>query len=476
MEILLMKKLLLLVIGISVFHFSQATTTAQARAAKLQNGMNLSVWLESGYWYFNTTTFPDVTRFTENDIKNLHDLCFQSVRLPVFFEPFANYNAPYAFDMTNQNVVRGLNYVDSAIAWTAKYNMTLIIDNHLADDDNTYGLQTHYQITDNNYTQQAALLCAVWKQVIARYEYADPDRVLFELRNEPNSVSDANLRTVYQTLIDTVRQYDKTHTLVVGNTGYYDAPALSASTPYTDTNLIYTFHIYDGDGYYGFCFQGLGGENASDSLTGTHISFARHGAQATEITNEVQGVYNWSAAHNNVPVWLSEFGCTTMPTVYGDDTSRCNYFETFADVINTTHIPWAYWEGYGPSEYLTTYDNGATFAYGFSIFDETNTLDAAHMNSCFKSAFAVAGQCTTNGIKDVAGAEIISLYPNPANTILHISCPVGSTIDLYSATGDLARTINGEGDANISGLATGLYIAVFRLADGSSTVRKFVKE
>jgi endoglucanase len=453
-------------------------TAAQARAARLGKGMNLAVWLESSYWFFHTTTFPDVTRFTESDIKALHDLCFNTVRLPVFFEPFAGMTAPYTFDMTNQNVVRGLAYVDSVITWTGRYNMDLIIDNHLADDDNNDNLQTTYQITDANYVSRAAMIAGIWRQAAQRYGYADPDRVFFELRNEPNSVSDANLRVVYQTVIDTVRKYDHTHTLVVGNTGYYDPIALSTSTPYSDTNLLYTFHIYDGNTYPGFCFQGIAGVPATDSLTKTHISFALTGPQAADIRSEVTAVQNWSAAHG-VPVWLGEFGCSTLPEVYGDDTSRCNYIKNMSGALAASSTPWAYWGGHVPEGRFTSYDGGTTISYTFSIFDDNNSIGRADIVPCFASDLNLGGSCTYAGLQDVTKDHQISVYPNPANNRVFIKTTEPATIEVYNVVGEFMQVVKGSNEIveiNISSFASGIYFAKMQWGDGTSAIRKFIKE
>ncbi len=459
----------------------QVTTgTAGSRAAALGKGMNLAVWLEDEY-YFGTTTFPDTSRFHESDIANLKSLCFNSVRLPVIFEGFASPQSPYAFNLANANVVSGLNYVDSVIKWCADNDMMLVIDNHLADDNGS-AFQTNYQITDANYITQAALIAAVWRQVINRYEYADPNHVIFELRNEPNSVSDANLRILYQTVIDSVRQYDKTHTLVVGNTGYYDPIALSLSTPYTDTNIIYTTHIYDGNGFYGFCEQGTGGVANTDSNTVTPIAFPKAG-EIAEINTEMNGVQTWSNT-NHVPVWLSEFGCTTLPDVYHDDTSRCNYINAMGAAINHTGMPWAYWDGYGPTDYVSGFGNPTPLYYGFSIFDRSNILGAQHLNACFASALQVGGICSLpNAIDNITGNSwSVNLYPNPANNNIAIEVD-GSTgsvefgvydisgrylfTNLQSANGTIIQRVN------VSSFASGVYILEVK-ADGQIERKKFI--
>jgi hypothetical protein len=452
-------------------------STAQNRAATLGKGMNMSLWLESGYSFFNTTTYPDVTRFTKADVEALHAMCFKTLRLPVFFEPFAATTAPYTWDMTNQNVVRGLDYVDSMIAWTGAYGMDLVIDNHLADDQSSYNLQADYQITDNNYTTQAALIAAVWRQAVKRYGYADPSRVFFELRNEPNSVSDANLRTLYNTVIDTVRKYDQTHTLVVGNTGYYDPIALSQSMPYTDTNLIYTFHIYDGDAYPGFCFQGVGGLPATDTLSNSHVSFALHGAQAADITSEVTAVQTWSAT-NHVPVWLGEFGTTTLPDVLHDDTSRCNYIKNMITALDAASTPWCYWDGYGPEGTFISYDNGTTLTYTFSMFDGTNILSASHLNACFASDLGLGGNCTT-GISNISYEKEVTIYPNPSTGRIFINAPGARVIDIYNVAGERMQQLNYNNEileVNTSAFAAGVYFARIGFEDGTFTKKKFVKE
>ena len=456
--------------------------TAGARAAALGKGMNLSVWLENEYWFNSTTTYPDVTRFTETDIANLKSLCFNSVRLPVLFEGYASPQAPYAFNLGNANVVAGLNYVDSVIKWCADNHMMLVIDNHIADDNGSAD-QTNYQITDANYTTQAELIAAVWKQVIARYGYTNPDQVVFELRNEPNSVSDANLRLVYQTVIDTVRQYDQTHTLVVGNTGYYDPIALSQSAPYSDTNIIYTTHIYDGDGFYGFCEQGTGGVTNTDSNTVTPIAFPKSG-EVAEINTEMNDVKTW-ASTNHVPVWLSEFGCTTLPDVYHDDTSRCNYINAIAAAINNTGMPWAYWDGYGPDDYVSGFGNPTPLYYGFSIFDRNNILTAQHLDACFASALQVGGTCSVlpNGLENITdNGWAVNIYPNPANNNISVEV-TGSTdaveIGIFDISGRNLYTHQQAGNAEItrqidvSSFAAGVYVLRVK-ENGLLAQKKFI--
>ncbi|MFX8805352.1 hypothetical protein ABTM67_19285, partial [Acinetobacter baumannii] len=91
-------------------------------------------------------------------------------------------------------------------------------------------------------------------------------------------------------------------------------------------------------------------------------------------------------------------GCTTLPEVYGDQTSRCNYIKTMADALNAANTPWAYWDGYGPESRFVSYDGGTTLTYTFSMFDATNILSAAHLDPCFATDLGLGSACHPNGV------------------------------------------------------------------------------
>jgi hypothetical protein len=189
----------------------------------------------------------------------------------------------------------------------------------------------------------------------------------------------------------------------------------------------------------------------------------------------VQNVHTWATNHQ-VPVWLSEFGCTTLPEVYHDDTSRCNYFENFGAIIDGTNTPWCYWDGYGPDEYVTSYDGGTTLTYLFSAFDRSNVLTAAHINPCFASALHIAGQCTV-GVDALESQASVTLYPNPVSGELFIDDSQNAEITIYNTTGQLMISLTGQKiSVNTSSYAAGVYIVKLRSADGSYASRRFVKE
>jgi len=407
-----MKTKLLLIICLTTFFFQngfgQGTSLPWQRANTLGKGMNLSLWLESTYpFYHDSTNFPN-PRFTQQDIAFLNSICVNTVRVPILFEAYAQLNAPYRFQMNLQEVVNGLNYIDSVIAWAAPFNMNVIIDNHMPDDTPDNNQQANYQVTDANYQQRAQRISSIWAQIATRYQSTDANHIFFEIRNEPNVVSDANLRTVYQQAIDSIRSIDNAHTLIVGCTGYYDGNALANLTPYSDNNIIYTFHTYEP---FNFTTQGIGGVPNPGAYVET--PFPAASSDTTYLRNMFQSIKNWSVT-NDLPVWVGEFGCTTAPDAFNDHTSRCNYVTFLGGLMDEFQFPWCWWDY---NDYQADYADGQGVHYFFSIFDSptASQTDSSHLNVCFKNALHFGSACIATGIKETANESSFRFYPNPSD-------------------------------------------------------------
>lgn len=77
-------------------------------------------------------------------------------------------------------------------------------------------------------------------------------------------------------------------------------------------------------------------------------------------------------------------------------------------------------------------------------------------------------------------AETISLWPNPALGTLHLSSSENlSRIDIYTCTGTLVESVSANASSttmDVNGLQQGLYLLRATLANGQTTVGKFVKQ
>ncbi len=76
--------------------------------------------------------------------------------------------------------------------------------------------------------------------------------------------------------------------------------------------------------------------------------------------------------------------------------------------------------------------------------------------------------------------SLISLYPNPVNSTLHVTCSEDiARIDIYTVTGTLVETISthaASSSIDMSGLQQGLYLLRATLDNGRTAVQKFVKQ
>lgn len=151
-------------------------TELQAKAMKyLDKGINFTNWLENADGKFKKFVYD------ETDVKTVADAGFKSLRLPIDLDLYA----------TNRNdFIKGtakelefddetlFTVLDSFVNWTAKYNMSFVIDYH--EYDNSYNRES---ANDPNYVK---MMAETWKHVAAHYADNSREDLFFELLNEPD--------------------------------------------------------------------------------------------------------------------------------------------------------------------------------------------------------------------------------------------------------------------------------------------------
>ena len=426
-------RLTLLFILYFFFNLSlNAQNEAWNRANSMGKGFNLANWLEAS-WLGDD--YPDVNAYKKSDLAYLKGIGMKTVRMPMLFEWYSDTTSPYSLHESHT----AYKLIDSVIKWTRELDMNLIIDNHHGRD-----------LNDQNYLQQIPRLAGMWKNIINKYDYLDPDKVFFELRNEPkNDISNQHLRKVTQMIIDTIRKYNTTHTLIVGANHWNSGGSLILTLPYPYTNIIYTFHNYSP---HQFTHQGF-------SWTGlpSGIIFPETDDAVENLKKEITDVKTWSDTHN-VPVFLGEFGVST----YADATSRCNWINTIGSVLDETEIPWAYWD-------IKHYIN----AFGFF---KQSILNDAFIIPCFENAL---GLVTGTAALDKYQNNDFKIYPNPFKNELFIQMNNKfemAELQIYSTTGTLVSTkikLNNS-KINLSYLNEGLYFARIKIKN-KWVSRKIIK-
>jgi aryl-phospho-beta-D-glucosidase BglC (GH1 family) len=319
-------------------------------------------------------TYPQVDRFTKEKIAALRFAGFDAFRLPVVFEQIAEANEPYTinFDQT------AFHLLDSMILWAQEMDFKLIIDNH-------HG----YVLTDDNYLAEQERIKAVWKQLIIKYDYLDPNRYFFELYNEPSvGISNDNFRALAQYVLDEVRSTEKqVHTFFIGSNFANSPTTLLTFTPLVDSNIIYTFHTYDP---FAFTKQGFSWTNPPFLPSRGFPEF-----DDIELLYRIfEGAQYWADFHK-VPVSLGEFGSSFA----ADSVSRCAYIYTISGHIYNNNMSYFYWDA------AQFYD-----AYGY-YNGEIVTLDSVWY--CFKDALQLYGMIAINDLTQTSQMSL-NVSPNPS--------------------------------------------------------------
>lgn len=400
----------------------EAQSLADQRCGTLGKGMNVSNWLERG-WDGN---WPTAGGYSKQDLERMQEAGITSIRLPIYFHAVVDTIAPYEVD--TDHVVFDL--VDSVIQWTDELDMKLLLDNHHGWD-----------LNNNTWRADLPRFSHMWSVVAQRYSHLDPDRVFFELMNEPTILFDRDsLVIMYNDAIDSIRQHTTDHSIIVSP--HYGGTAVLINTfePLADTNLIYTWHVYDP---LDFSHQGLTWHNpyfeSGNPFPHTEPTFFEGW-----LYNGWQNVIDWKQTHNK-PIFLGEFGLSG----YCDSASVCNWLQYNAIRLYQHNIPWFYWD----------------WQWDFSMFN-SHVISEDSIYPCFKYYLGLYGDDTFTSIEDSESGQSITLniYPNPSTegeftVILRSSVSQRASVTVFNQLGQQLISKTFENTILISErLSSGIYL------------------
>ena len=342
-------EVLLLFILTGTYTVLNAQSLAWRRAKTMGMGIDLS-WLEN-YWNGTPSdgyrNYLDLLRLAgrKEDLELMHRLGFTTLRLPVAFNYWTSDKLPYKITETGYFAA-----IDSILKWAGQYHLKVIIDNHNGSlDDSVKVMQALPRVE------------AIWRQIASHYKYTNPDEVFFELYNEPHYISDIQWKECALQLIKVVHDIAPEHTIIIGGAGWNSIHGLIQMGTLPDTNIIYTFHFYDP---FLFTHQGAvwAGVKATSNI---HVPFPYDPDTMPPVNPECIGTYgennykNYKQASSkaflekelleakgfskkyNVPIFCGEWGSYKK---YSDAESRCRYTSTIKTLLESLHIPFAYWE------------------------------------------------------------------------------------------------------------------------------------
>ena len=358
---------LFVVVVLTSFAFSQtdppsSVSPAFARAQHLRRGINLSewfaqVWDKRGYTREHLQTWTTV-----DDIALIKSMGFDHVRLSVNPQPMFTMNQPQKLPPEY------LSYLDAAVKMILDHGLAVVVDIH-PDGDFKQRLAK-----DDSFVEQFS---DFWRAVAQHYSTWDPDRVIFEVLNEPELSDRYRWVGVQTKLAAAIREGAPKHTIIAAGARWSDDDDLLFQEPLRDPNVIYNFHFYEP---HIFTHQGANwGEYYWHWLKGLHYPSTPETAEqvALLVPSEVDrlrviryGHEHWDAARmeaemkqaaewaerRGVPLVCNEFGVYRM----ADPQDRVAWIHDVRVALEHNKIGWTMWDYSGSFGVVTKKDGRAT--------------------------------------------------------------------------------------------------------------------
>jgi endoglucanase len=253
-------------------------------------------------------------RFKQRYFKMLHDAGFNIVRV--------NLQAFRHMDNLNRLSPEWFKTLDWVVDNALANGLTVILDEH------------DYVPCGEDAVMCRTKLMAFWEQVAPRYKN-EPNRVLFEILNEPNRAVTTELwNSMLKEALGIIRATNPERNVVIGPSWWNNINSLKTlELPKEDRHIIVTVHYYLP---MRFTHQGAPWNKETAHLSG--ITWGRE-ADKQAVLADFAGVQAWSKA-NDRPILLGEFGAYDK----ADMDSRAKYTATVARTAESLGWAWTYWQ------------------------------------------------------------------------------------------------------------------------------------
>ena len=329
-----MKHLFILLITLSFGY------NLDSQEVPFNRGINLTNWFQA-----RSPGAIQFGKYGKADFENIQSLGCDVIRLPINLHSMTLGAPEYKPDPLF------LTFLDSAVAWAEELGLHLILDNHTFDPSAN---------TDPNVEN---ILVKVWGHM-AQYYKDRYENLYYEILNEPHGIDDAIWGEIQRKAIQTIREHDQEHTIIVGGANWNSFHNLELIPQYEDDNLIYTFHFYDP---FLFTHQGSTWNTPSmDELKG--IPFPYDEAEMPPLHSKyngtwIQNIYDDYPTdgveekvremldiavafreERNLPIFCGEFGVYDMVSEPND---RVYWYGVVREYLEENEIPWTMWDYHG---------------------------------------------------------------------------------------------------------------------------------
>ena len=344
--------------GICVFLFLTALSLAQtttpttstvpaSRLAHIRHGINLSEWFAQVYDPKGYTKEHFQNWTTATDIALIKSAGFDHVRLSINPQP-----------MMDAGHHRGgsdeyFGYLDAAVKMILDAGLAVELDMHPDSDFKTRLAK------EDDFVERFA---DFWNTVARHYSSWDPDRVFFEILNEPEMRDAYRWYGVEAKLAAAIRRGAPAHTIIASGARWDDDDDMVFLEPLPDPNVIYVFHFYEPHifthqgatwgAYYWHWLKGLhypsSPENAAQVAAlvpeaRDRMQVIRYGQDhwdASRIEAEINQAADWGR-QRGVPLVCNEFGVYRS---FSDPQDRARWITDVRTSLERHNIGWAMWD------------------------------------------------------------------------------------------------------------------------------------
>jgi len=333
---------------------------AQARLARVRHGINLSHWFAQAREYSEAHL---KSHTTAADMALIKKMGFDHVRFTVEPAPLFNWDDPTRLKADY------LKYLDSALDLILAQGLAVIVDIHPSDE---------FKLRLNSNERQIEAFEKFWAALAQHLSTRDPERVFFELLNEPMVEDGYRWFGIQAKLIAAVRSSAPQHTIIASGHRWSGLAELLFMQPYADRNIIYNFHFYEP---FAFTHQGATWAGANipfyknipypssvesvgrvldtvpdESARYNLLRYGEDGWNAARIDREISVAAAWAKKYQ-VPLTCNEFGTFRR---FAPPVDRAVWIADMRTALEKYGIGWTMWDYAGGFAAVNKQDGLAT--------------------------------------------------------------------------------------------------------------------
>lgn len=198
-------------------------------ALKVKRGTNISHWLSQS----ERRGAERRAFFVRDDVRRIADWGFDHIRLPIDEEQM--------WDADGHAEAESFDLLDAALDWADQAGLNTIVDLHI--------LRSHHfnQGTESALfaiPAEAAKFAGLWRRLSDHLKGRSPDRVGYELMNEPVARCAGDWNRVAGQAFRAIREREPDRTIVLGSNRWNSPSTFDELDVPDDAHTILTFHFY----------------------------------------------------------------------------------------------------------------------------------------------------------------------------------------------------------------------------------------